>query len=846
MKKLLLAGMYLLISNFIISQTQLSGKITDMQGRSLPGASVVLLETRQGTVADEQGNYRIAVARPGAYTLRASYVGFEETAVAANVAEDGGTVVLNVRLPERVLLLDVLTVQATRAGERSPFTYSSIGKAALESRNLGQDLPYLLDATPSVVVTSDAGAGVGYTGLRIRGTDPTRINVTINGIPLNDAESQAVFWVDLPDIAASTEDLQIQRGVGTSTNGAGAFGGTINLNTAKLHDLPYGEFSGTLGSFGTRKATVQFGTGLLFSPQSAVHSPESGVHSPQSSVHSPESAVSSPQPSGFSLDGRLSRIVSDGYIDRAGVDLKSFYLSAAWLGKKSALRANVFSGHEVTYQAWNGVPAQWVDDAKLRTFNVSGTEKPGTPHDNEVDDYTQTHYQLIFNRELTRNWNLNLAGHYTRGYGFFEQYKARQDLNADYGAVTCDTCPHISDVIRRRWLGNDFFGGTWALHFQKNNQRLQATLGGAWNQYLGEHFGELVWGQVLPGLPPNFRYYEGRGGKTDFNVFTKISNSFTPFLHGFLDLQYRRVGHDITGTDNDLREVRASADYDFFNPKAGLLLDVRDNATAYVSFAVGHREPNRDDFTDAPANARPQPERLYNTEAGFRLRQTKSTWSVNLYQMLYKNQLVLTGNINDVGAAIRRNVPGSYRLGLEVAGSVELSEKLHFDGNATLSQNKIKNFTEYVDNWDTGGQDALEHGTTDIAFSPNFMAFGKLRFQPFGQLELALSGKYVGSQFMDNTSNENALLSAYFVSGLQVRYAWKPAFAEEVSLNFLLDNLLGARYSSNAWIYRYTSASYDGRPDDPYTRFEGGNTYNLTGYYPQAGRNFLLGVAVKF
>lgn len=825
MNKLLFAGLCLLLSTLAFSQSEIRGTITDFEGRPLLGANVVLLETRQGIVTDERGNYRFTVTEPGTYTVRATYVGFEETTVSANVPEGGGAVVLNVRLSEQALLLDVLTVQATRAGERSPFTYSNIGKEVLESRNLGQDVPYLLDATPSVVVTSDAGAGVGYTGLRIRGTDPTRINVTINGIPLNDAESQGVFWVDLPDLAASTEDIQIQRGVGTSTNGAGAFGGTINLNTGKLHPQPYGGFSGTLGSFGTRKTTVQFGTGLL----------------------NRQPTTNNQQPTtGFTLDGRLSRIVSGGYIDRASVDLKSFYLSVAYFGKKSALRANVFSGHEVTYQAWNGVPAQWVDDAKLRTFNVSGTEKPGDPYDNEVDDYTQTHYQLLFNREMNRNWHLNLAGHYTSGYGFFEQYKAGENLNTDYGVVTCDTCPFISDVIRRRWLDNDFFGGTWSLHFQKNDKGLEATFGGAWNQYLGDHFGELVWGQVLPGLPPDYHYYNGTGDKTDFNVFTKISNSFTPFLHGFLDLQYRRVSHDITGTDNDLRDVTALADYNFFNPKAGLLYDVSSRATAYVSFAVGNREPNRSDFTDAPANARPRPERLYNTEAGFRLRQRKSAWSVNFYHMLYKDQLVLTGNINDVGAAIRRNVPGSYRLGLEVAGSVELSERLTFEGNATFSQNKIKNFTEYVDNWDTGGQEAIDHGTTDIAFSPDFIAFGRLRYQLFGQLELSLSGKYVGEQFIDNTSNEHAVLGAWFVSDLQVRYIWKPAFAEEISLNLLLNNLLDARYSSNAWIYRYISAGYDGRPDEPYTRFESGNTYNLTGYYPQAGRNFLLGLTVKF
>jgi iron complex outermembrane recepter protein len=832
MKKLLMAGIGLLLSTLAFSQVEIKGKVTDLHGNPLPGASVVILETRQGTVAGDQGDFLFKIKNHGNYTLRASYVGFEETTAQASLTQGTQSVVINLRMQEQSILLDALTVKSTRAGEKAPFTHSTVKKEELQARNLGQDVPYLLDATPSVVVNSDAGAGIGYTGIRIRGTDPTRINVTINGIPLNDAESQGVFWVDLPDFAASTEDIQIQRGVGTSTNGAGAFGATINLNSGQFHTKPYGEITGTAGSFGTWKSSVQFGSGLLGSPQSAVGSPQS---------------------TGFTVDGRLSKITSGGYIDRASVDLKSFYLSGAYFGEKRSLRANVFSGHEITYQAWNGVPAQWVDDEKLRRYNVSGTEKSGEPHDNEVDDYTQTHYQLIYNEELSPNLHLNLTGHYTRGFGFFEQYKA--DESPVRYLLLPPACPDTLgeckyDYIRRRWLDNHFFGGIAALNFNSNSQRLQATLSGGWNQYLGDHYGEIIWGEYLEGAEPGHRYYSGTGDKRDLNVFTKIQYNFTPWLHGFADLQLRRVDYEITGNDNDLRETNLTVDYNFFNPKAGVLYDLNEKTTAYASFAVANREPNRSDFTDAAEGMQPRPERLLNTEAGVRHSSGGRAFGVNFYHMQYRDQLVLTGNINDVGAPIRTNVPGSYRLGVELTGAVSLTKKLTLDANATFSQNKIKNFTEYIDNWDTWGQEVVEHGTTDIAFSPNLIAFGRLSYDFLKnenqQLTIALAGKHVGKQYIDNTSNENTVLDAYTTGELQIRYILKPKFVEELSLNLLINNLFDARYSANAWTYRYISASYDGRPDDPYTRLEGGDVYNLTGFYPQAGRNFLLGVTVRF
>lgn len=825
MKKLLLAGLALLLSTFVFSQ-KITGKITDSAGSPLPGASVWLLETREGTVANEQGAFVLNLEESGSYTLRVSFVGYEEM---TRLVEIPGPEPLLITLETSDNLLRELTVTAVRAGEKSPFTYANVSSEDLQARNLGQDVPYLLDATPSVVVTSDAGAGVGYTGIRIRGSDASRINVTINGVPLNDAESQGVFWVDLPDVAASTESIQIQRGVGTSTNGGGAFGASINLNTSELQVNPYGELASTIGSFGTYKASIKLGSGLF------------GKNAETNQT-------------GFTLDARGSLINSDGYIDRASSELRSAYFSPAYIGKNFTLRGIVLHGDEVTYQAWYGVPAQYIGVDSLRTYNPAGTEKPGRPYDNEVDDYRQTHYQLIYNQQLSRNWHFNLTGHYTRGIGFYEQYKAEEYLGS-YGIFT-DT-PLASDLVRRRWLDNHFFGGIGSANFVSDNKRLDITIGGAANRYLGDHYGTIH--DVLLYNPPthDHRYYDDEGKKTDANVFSKVQYRLTPGLFGFLDLQSRRVIYDVSTVidpfDPDNTYTRVSnADYLFFNPKAGLFYEANENVSVYASFAVAQKEPNRNDFTDAPEGQVPKPERLYNTEAGLKYSDQRVAIGFNFYHMYYRDQLVLTGNINDTGAPIRINVPNSYRMGVELAAKTQLGKHLVADANATFSDNKIKAFTEYVDNWDSGEQAAFERDDTDIAFSPSLVAFGRLTWgasQNFAQdglgLTVALAGKHVGKQFMDNTSNENTLLPAYSTFEVQVRYVLRPSFCEELSFNLLVQNLLDTRYSSNAWTYRYLS-SEDYTSFDPYTRREEGNFYNLTGYFPQAGRNFLLGLTARF
>lgn len=817
----------LFFSSTVFSQYKIYGKVM-AEGEPLIGATIYVKELQRGEVSQLDGKYEIQNVESGFYNLEVNYGGYENHQVAIRVEKDTK---LDIDI-SRKLEFDELIVSATRAGETTPMTYTNITKEELEENNLGQDVPFLLKWTPSVVVTSDAGTGMGYTGIRVRGSDPSRINVTINGIPLNDSESQGVFWVDLPDFASSTEDIQIQRGVGTSTNGAGAFGGSINLNTSKVHQEAYGKVAGSVGSFGSFKSSVQFGSGLVKDK--------------------------------FTFDGRLSKLGSDGYIDRAEVDLSSYYLSAAYIGNRTSIRLNTFSGHEITYQAWNGVPAQYVDNEELRTFNTAGAEKSGEPHFNEVDDYTQTHYQAIVNHQLRGPWNFNGALHYTKGEGFFEQYKAGQEFAA-YGLADVEIGGETlteTDLIRRRWLDNDFYGFTYALNYAPS--KFDFTLGGAWNIYKGKHFGEIIWAQYASDGVLGHRYYDNDAEKTDFNIFGKLNTRLADKLYGYLDLQYRRVGYEFVGLDADGSELLQDETLNFFNPKLGLTYELKNNAQTYLSFAVANREPNRSDYTESPANQLPLHETLYNTELGYRQNFRKTMLSANAYWMQYDNQLVLTGQLNDVGEYARVNVEDSYRIGLELEAVRELMSGLTINASATFSQNKIKSFTEYIDNWDYWYQDftlpveQLEplqferiHEDTDLAFSPNLIFTGGLSYDVFEkddnqQLTFSLSGKYVGEQFIDNTSNENTKLDSYFYSDFRIGYTFKTKWIEEFGITLLVRNVFDARYSTNAWTYRYRSAGYDGRPDDPFTRLESDAYYNLTGFYPQAGRNYLLGVNLGF
>ncbi len=724
-------------------------------------------------------------------------------------------------------LLREVVVQATRTGNKSPIPHNNLSADKIAQTLQAQDVPMLLTAIPSLVETSDAGTGIGYTGLRIRGSDPTRVNVTINGMPLNDAESQGVFWVDLPDLAASAAEIQVQRGVGASSNGAGAFGATVNLDLSKVSPKPGAALTGTLGSFGTQKVSFQANTGLL--------------------------------PCKWSFFGRASGIGSDGYIDRGSAKLHSLHLSAAYLGERQSVQAHLLSGHERTYQAWNGTPVQFIDDKALRTYNSAGTERPGEPYEDEVDDYRQQHLLFHYKRVLSQQLVLQLNGHYTKGAGYYEQYKAAQAY-ADYGLpgwVLGDTVIETTDLVRRRWLDNDFFGGAFALRWTPASEKNTSfLLGGALSQYQGRHFGEIIWAEQFIGKPKGYRYYDNEAEKSDGNVFLKAEKGFSKSFRAFVDLQARRVGYAFLGFSNELLPTGQTVTHLFFNPKAGATYSFSGNWTGYGFFGIAHREPNRDDYTQSTPASRPKAERLADTELGLRFEDKKRSFSANAYFMQYHNQLVLDGRINDVGAYIRTNVPDSYRAGLELEANSTLHSRLSVAWNLSLSRNKVKAFTEYRDNWDTGLQDVVVYKNADLAFSPNLLAWTALTGVLWrkngqdnrgnGSVSATISGKYVGKQYLDNTGNNLAALPGYFFSDLRLNADFGFKAGQQLSLILSLNNWLDARYASNGWVYRYISAGYDARPDDPYAQLEGGAVYNLMGLFPQAGRNWVATLRIGF
>ncbi|ULQ52907.1 TonB-dependent receptor [Flavihumibacter fluvii] len=743
----------------------------------------VTIELPNGTLLATDANGKIFLP-PSVSQVTLSSIGYRKASFTLN-----GQSVLSL---ERVnLFLQPVEVKATRAGEKAPFAHTNLSAKDIENQNLGQDLPFLLNQTPSVVVNSDAGNGVGYTGIRIRGTDATRINMTLNGIPYNDAESQGLFLVNLPDFASSVSSIQIQRGVGTSSNGAGAFGATLNLSTHEFNEDPYAELNNSYGSFNTWKNTVKAGSGLL------------GNH--------------------FTIDTRLSRITSDGYMDRASSNLAAFYISGAYLTEKSSLRLNVFSGKEKTYQAWNGVLQS--DLATCRTCNSAGTEKPGTPYENETDNYQQDHYQLFYNHAFSEKLSLNAAAFLSRGKGYYEQYKAAEEYGK-YGLenpVIGNTTIETTDLIRQLWLDNYYYGGIYSLQFKHKNTQL--TAGGGINQYDGNHYGKIIWAAV--GIPNGHQWYDLDARKKDVNIYGKWQQQLSKNWSSFLDLQYRRVLYDIWGF-RDNPTLFISNTYDFFNPKAGISYR-KNNWTAFGSFSVGNKEPNRDDF-EAGQDQQPQKETLYDLELGIEKKRATAAWSATLYYMNYHNQLVLTGKVNDVGAYTRTNIAKSYRLGIELQGSVKPANWLILQGNLTLSENKVADFIEYLDDYDEGGQVTNTYNKTDISFSPAVVAGASAIFIPFHHAEIALIGKYVGRQYLDNTSNLNRSLADFYVQDLRLRYTVKGKSASEISLVFQVNNLFSKLYEPNGYTFSYI-----------YNK-----TVNTENYvYPMAGLNWMAGVNIR-
>ncbi|WP_051210015.1 TonB-dependent receptor [Gelidibacter mesophilus] len=782
---------------------QVSGRVTQQNAEPLAGVSIHVKSSTSWTQTDLNGYYTLDLPK-GKHSIEFRYLTAQPILKTIDLNAD---FVLDLVINETTEILDEVLVNAVRVGSSSPITHSNITKEELEKRNLGQDIPMLLNFLPSVVTTTDAGAGVGYTGIRVRGINAQSTNITINGIPYNDAESMGTFWVNLSDFASSTESMQLQRGVGTSTNGSGAFGASINVLSEGISNDASAEIANSFGSYNTHKHTLKFSTGRL-------------------NNH-------------FEVSGRLSNIKSDGYIDRASSDLKSYFLQGAYVDTNRLIKAVIFGGKEITYQAWNGL-----EDLDLlendRTFNTAGmyTDADGNIqfYDNEIDDYSQDHYQLHWNERINDNWSTTLGLNYTQGSGFFEQYKEDQKL-VQYGMETIELGGESitrSDLVRRRWLDNDFY--VINANASYKNESLNLAFGTSFSTYDGDHFGEVIWAQYAGNSPKGHRYYEGNGKKTDASMFTKATYRIDEQWSFYGDLQYRNVGYKTTGTNSDQELMEIDETYNFFNPKMGLTLQFNPANALYFSYARANREPSRKDFQN---NTDVKPEQLNDYELGWRHDAEAFRINTNLYYMAYNEQLVLTGEIDDTGNPIRTNNGDSYRLGLEIEAAVKLSSQWRLQPSVTFSSNKTKETVIERDGI------LVDLGKTNISFSPEIVASNALVYQPKDYFQISLSSKYVGEQFMGNSDSERSKLDAYFINDLNLTYEWilksrgesqKKPIIKSILFSGLVNNIFNKKYVSNGFYYTY---------DDNWTDPDQVTTIEGAGYFPQATTNFLIGATLK-
>lgn len=776
------------------SQSMITGTVRGEKEIPLAGASVVIGEVNAiGDAANADGRFSLVGVPEGSQHVRVSHVGYEplDTTI---VVVHGREYVF--RLRPSAEIIQGIEVTALRAGERSPYARSTVTHERIERINTGVDLPYLLEQEPSVVSTSDGGTGIGYTYMRIRGTDATRTNITVNGVPFNDPESQGAFLVNMPDIVTSTQDIEIQRGVGSSTNGPAAFGASVNLRTTSVKREPWGLLDVSGGSYNTQRYSVSAGTG--------------------------------PIQDRFSFDMRLSSITSDGYVDRASADLKSYFLQGAWVGKGRSLRFITFRGKEVTYQAWGGVPREVIDTN--RTYNVY-------TYDNEVDNYDQSHYQLLFDQRIGSNTTVNLTLFRVLGAGYFEQFRADDDMST-YGiapAVIDGDTLTTTDIIRRRWLDNALTGVNASAEFKLGEHRL--VLGGNYSDYEGAHFGEVIWARYAGGTDIRDRYYDEDATKTDANLFAKSTYAVNDRVEVFGELQFREVAHRFMGYNSDLSSAMQSVNYSFFNPKAGVLWRVNNRDKAYASVAIGNREPNREDLKETTPESRPKSESMIDYELGYEHNTHPLKAGINLYYMDYRDQLVLTGELNDVGAALRTNVQSSYRTGVELTLAAQITRRLAWRVNATFSRNKVREYTEFVDDWDNGEQVSTTYDESDLSYSPSAIAGSELSFRVWnkseaGHADLTLVTKYVGAQYLDNTTSPDRMLDAYLVNDVRLNVSLlKLKGTRSLDLNFTVRNVFSELYESNGWVYSYVS---------------GGQREAMVGLHPQAPLNILAGMGVRF
>ena len=791
----------------ISAQFTLSGKIvsqTDMN--SLEGAHIRIKKSGLSTVSDFNGNFSFDNLKKARYDLIISYIGFERIIESIELSQNK---FITIEMKTAALLSDEVVVNATRIVEKTPLTYSVVDKEKIQQNNTGVDLPFLLQSSPSLVVSSDAGGGIGYTNLRIRGTDLTSINVTLNGVPVNDPESHSVYFVDLPDMASSIENIQIQRGVGTSSNGAAAFGASINIKTEGPSNEPFAQINSTYGAFGTLKNTIGFGTGMT--------------------------------DKGFSFDGRLSKIISDGYIDRAKSDLKSYYLTGAWSGKNTNIKLIATSGFEKTYQAWYGVPKDSLETNP--TYNPAGAMTDSTGniigyYENQTDNYQQDYYQLLVAQQIKSNLHLSGALFLTKGKGYYEEWENDKKLS-DYGFPDVNIGGQTissTDLVQQKWLDNNYFGFNLALQHQST--RFNSTLGLGWNQYFGDHFGYISWAKFASESQNNTKWYENSGDKKDFNVFIKTIYHMNRKLHLFVDIQLRTIDYAITGTHDDLRDFSQNHNFTFVNPKTGIYYSLDEYNSIYASVARSNREPTRSVYRDASPDQEIFSEQLTDFELGYKLVKKNISFESNLFYMDYKNQFVLTGKINDIGAAIMTNVPESYRFGIETQLAWRVVSNLDFTANLTISKNKINNFTEYIDNWNYWDdpenepyQYENELGSTTISFSPSMTAGAQLNYHLRENFDIIFGSSYVSRQFIDNTSNKERSLDPYLTGNLQLKYKVKQPVFKVLEISAILNNLFNTKYETNAWVYRYIY-------DDQH--------YAMDGYFPQAGRHGLISATIRF
>lgn len=812
----------LLLSLVSFAQFSISGKVSDADSKRPLGAASVGLylngKLTQNQISADNGSFFFNKLKPGTYYLLINYLSYPQ--VQKKIELLNSDLDMDVEMKALNQVGEECVIIAVRYKNNAAATFTNISKKEIEKQNFGQDVPFLLNQTPSVVVNSDAGAGIGYTGMRIRGVDPTRTNVTINGIPVNDAESHGTFWVNTPDLASSTQSIQIQRGVGTSTNGAAAFGASVNIQTDPMSYAPFSEVSTSLGSFNSRKHTLKLGTGLMDNR--------------------------------WAIDARLSMLKSDGFIDRSFSDLKSYFVSATRMFKHSSIKFNVFSGKEQTYQAWNGVPEArlkgdlagmqaltqnlWMSSSDSAHLLSSGNRTYNQfTYPNQTDNYQQDHYQFFYSYNHNNRDRLNVGLHYTYGRGYYEEYRSNEPFSRykmNDVIVGSDTITN-SDFIRRRWLDNDFYGTVFSYTMDRGKRYF--TFGGAINRYDGRHFGELIWAQNASINFGKQRFYEGKSTKTDISLYGKLDYEFNKKFEGFIDLQYRGVGYVLKGEDlNGSNYIPYDFDlnFNFFNPKAGLTYQFDGKTQFYAYAGVANREPVRNDIIQASKNSIPKSERMYNGELGYKRFGNTFSINMNAFYMYYINQLVNSGQINDVGAYNRVNVPRSYRAGLEGVFGVKIRKDLKWTLTAAYSKNKIQDFTEYVDNWDLGGQNEVKYQNSSIAFSPEFISSSVLNYENVKGFSASWIVKTVSKQYLDNTQSEARKIDGFVVNDLLFSYEIKrQGLFKSARFGLQLNNILGEEYQPNGYVF---------------SGIIGGQRTDFNYFYPQAGRNFMLNMVIGF